>query len=122
MADDDRLRLADRADEADHVADQMQQRVLVNVRGRLALTVAAHVRGDSAIACFRERPELAAPGVPGLGKAVTKHYQRPGAAFCDVNLDVVGFDHSVRDVRHASAPGRLQPYLADFQQVGAIVG
>ena len=79
VAGDHRLLGTERIEQADHVADQVQQRVLVDRLRAVGLAVAAHVGRDGVVAGLRQRGELVAPGIPGLRKAVAQQHQRPVA-------------------------------------------
>src|ERR1700729_124865 len=60
VADDDGLGRAERVEHANHVADEMKQRVLIDVLGLACLAVAAHVGGDGA-----DSPRRRAPSTDG---------------------------------------------------------
>ncbi len=98
MAGDDRLPGAERVDEADHVADQVQQRVLVDRFGAVGPAIAAHIRRHDMEAGRGQGRELMPPGVPVLGKAVAQHDQRSLALFRQVHLDAVGLDGAMPDL------------------------
>ena len=100
MTGDHGLLLAERGDQADDVADQVQLRVLVDGLGRSRLPVAALVGGDRVVAGLGQRRELVAPRVPGLGEAVAEHDEGTLAGLGDVHLDAVGLDGAVLDVGH----------------------
>ena len=55
VAGDDRGRLAERVEQPDHVADQMEQRVLVDRLRRVGLAVAAHVGRHRVVAGIGQR-------------------------------------------------------------------
>ncbi len=95
MAGDDGGRLAQGIEQADHVADEMKQRVLVDRLGPVGLAIAAHVGRDGMVAGLGQRLQLMPPRVPGFGKAVAQHDQRAGALLGDVHLDAVGRDGPV---------------------------
>jgi heterodisulfide reductase subunit A-like polyferredoxin len=57
VADDDRLRRAQRVEHANHVADEMKQRVLIDGFRPACLAIAAHVGRDGAIAGLVEGEE-----------------------------------------------------------------
>ena len=60
-----------------HVADQMEERVLVDRLRPIGPAVAAHVGRHGAESGLGERAELMAPGIPGFGKTVAEQDQRP---------------------------------------------
>ena len=66
MPDDDGGRRPQRIENADHVADEMQDRVLVDRLRRVALAVAAHIGGDDTEAGGSKRVDLMPPREPGL--------------------------------------------------------
>jgi hypothetical protein len=65
---------------ADHVADKMQDGVLVDRLRRVALAVAAHIGGDNTEAGGSKRIDLMPPREPGFRKAVHQQHQRPRPA------------------------------------------
>src|SRR4051812_33444108 len=79
MADDDRLLLAQRCDQRNHVADVVQDRVVVRVCRRLGLAKAAHVGSDRAEPCGRNSRKLMSPRIPELRPAVTHDHERASA-------------------------------------------
>jgi hypothetical protein len=103
VAGNHRRLFAERTDEADHVADQVQERVGLDLRRRVGLAVTAHVRRHRVKAGGGERRELMTPGVPGFGKAVTHDHERAGALFGHVHANSVRLDGAVRDLAHADA-------------------
>ena len=66
MPDDDGGRRTQRIKDADHVADEMQDRVLVDRLRRVTLAVAAHIGGDNTEAGGSKRVDLVPPREPGL--------------------------------------------------------
>ena len=77
VADDDGGGRMKRVEEAHHVADQVEDRVLVDGVRPVALALAAHVRCHGVESGRGERPELVAPGVRRLGKAVALEHKGP---------------------------------------------
>ena len=100
VPDDDRPLRPERVDDADHVADEMQDRVFLDLLGTVGLAVAAHVGRDSMVAGLGERVQLRPPGTPGFGKAVTEDYERPGTRLRQMDADSVRLDRPMRDLRH----------------------
>jgi hypothetical protein len=78
-------------EQADHIANQMEQGVLVDLLGAIGLPIAAHVRRDGVKSRVGERVQLMAPGIPGLRESVTHQYQWAGTALGDMHADSVGF-------------------------------
>ncbi len=111
MADDDRPLDAERVDHADHVADQMQERVLLDLLGAVGLSVAAHVRRDRMIAGLRQRLQLRPPGVPGFRKPVAEDDERPFARLRQMDADPVRLDRPMCDFRHCGPPIVYQDYV-----------
>ena len=97
MSGDHRLFGAERIDDADHVADQVKQCVLVDRLRPVGLAVAAHVGRDHAISGGRERGELMAPRVPGLGKSVAENDERSLPLFGKVQMNAVRLDRAMGD-------------------------
>ncbi len=100
VPDDDRPLRPERVDDADHVADEMQDRVFVDLLGAVGTAVAAHVGRDRMVAGLGERVELRPPGTPGFGKAVTEDDERPGTRLRQRDADSVRLDRPMRDLRH----------------------
>jgi len=73
VADDHRRRRLQRVEQPDHVADEVQDRVLVDRMRRIGLAVATHSGGHRVEAGRRERQQLVAPRDPALWKAVAQH-------------------------------------------------
>ena len=96
MPDDDGGRRTQGIENADHVADEMQDRVLVDRLRRIALAVAAHIGGDDAEAGGSERIDLMPPREPGFRKTVHQQHQRPLALLGDVEVDAIAFDNALR--------------------------
>ncbi len=107
MADNDGGRGFECIEQADEVADQMKDRVLIDRLGCVALAVTAHVGGNGAEARRGEGANLMAPGIPGLGKAVAEQHQRPFALFGDVEADAVALDHSLGRFAHVLSRSRV---------------
>ena len=104
VADDHRLSLAQRVEQADHVADQMQQRVLVDRLGPVGLAIAAHVGRDGVEAGLRRaRASWWRQEYQDFGKAVAEEDQRPLALLGDVHADAVGLDGRVLGIGHGVA-------------------
>ena len=76
MPDDEARRLAQRADQIDHVTDQMQDRVGLYPLRLLCSAIAPHIRGDDMIARLRDRLDLGAPADPQFWEAVDQQDQR----------------------------------------------
>ena len=110
MADDDGGRGLERIEQADEVADQMKDRVLIDRLGCVALAVTAHVGGHGVEARRGEGANLMAPGIPGFGKAVAEQHQRSLALLGDVEADAVALDRSLGRFAHVFflAPRRLR--------------
>ena len=102
MADDDGGRRAQGIENADHVADEMQDRVLVDRLRRIALAVAAHIGRDNAKTGGSKRVDLMPPREPGFRKAVHQQHQRPLALLGDVEADPVALDDALRRLAHFS--------------------
>ena len=65
-----RLLLAERVEQADHIANQMKLRVALHIVRAVGSAVAALVGGDGMEASLRERRELVPPGVPASREPV----------------------------------------------------
>ena len=102
MPDDDGGRRTQRIENTDHVADEMQDRVLVDRLRRVTLAVAAHIGGDNTEAGGSKRVNLVPPREPGFGKTVHQQHQRPLAPLGDVDVDAVAFDDALRCLAHFS--------------------
>ena len=99
-----RLLGAERIEQSHHVADEMEQSVLVDRLGPIRLAVAAHVRCNGAESGRRQRSELMAPGIPGFRKAVAQNHERPVALLGNVQLNAVRLDGALRDARLSPFP------------------
>jgi hypothetical protein len=88
-----------------HVAEDVEQGVLVDRLGPVGLAVAAHVGRHGVEPGLGEGGELMAPGVPELGKAVAEYDERTDAGFGEMHADAVGRDGAVRHFgRHDCHP------------------
>jgi hypothetical protein len=88
-------------EQADEVADQMEDRVLIDRLRPVALAIAAHIGRDRMKTRRGERRNLMTPGIPGFGKAVAHQHQRPLTLLDDIEADAVGLDQSLRWFAHA---------------------
>jgi hypothetical protein len=74
---------------ADHVADELDDAVRLH-RGRLVgVAEPAQVEGDRPVAGGRERRDLAAPQLVGVGPPVDQQHGRTAAGVLDVDADAV---------------------------------
>src|SRR5580698_7226376 len=112
MTNQDRLPLAERAHEANHVSDQLQDVVRIDVLGRVGTSEAPHIGNDHAIARSREHWRLMTPGISELWPTMTENDQRSLTLLCQVHPDAVGSDEVFPDVcghnrlpTHAVVPG-----------------
>ena len=99
-----RLRDAKRVDQADHVADHVEQCVAVDLWWGVGLTVATHIGRDRMKTSRRQGAQLMPPGIPAFGKAVAQQDRRPGPLLGNVHADAVGLDHVVRCLDHCLLP------------------
>src|SRR5262249_35662110 len=76
----------------------------VDLRRRIGLAVAAHVRRHRVEAGAGQRAELVTPGVPGFGKAVTHDDERPHALLGQVDAYAVRLDRAVLELAHGRFP------------------
>ena len=104
VADDDGLRRAQRVEHADHVADKVEQRVLIDCLGLACLAIAAHVGRDRVVAGLGERLQLMAPRIPGFRKPVAQQYDGAGSGLGKMDGDAVRLDSAMGDLSHASSP------------------
>ena len=104
VPDDHRLVGAKRRSEGDHVANEVKDRVALDLVRLRGLTVAAHVRGDRVVAGLRERLQLMAPRIPGLGPTVAQKHERPFAGLGEMDFEAVRLDRSMRDLNHGLSP------------------
>src|SRR5262245_24446690 len=100
MAGDHRRLFPECIHEADHVADQMKERVLIDLVGAVAFAVAAHVRCDDVKSGVTERRQLVAPRVPALGETVTENDERTRTLLGDSQANPVRLDHPVLNLAH----------------------
>ena len=102
VADDRGALDAERVEQPDQVADQVELGVLPDLGGHVGLPVAALVGRDRVEAGLPQGDELVAPRVPALGKAVAQDDRTAvvGSRLGDVHGDAVGRDAPVPDVVH----------------------
>jgi hypothetical protein len=77
MTYDDRTFAAARIDDPDHVVDEMQGRLSLDLLRPIRRAIAAHVRSDGMIRRLGPRLELMAPRVPGFRPAMAEEDERP---------------------------------------------
>jgi hypothetical protein len=104
MADHDRVLRLQRIQEADEIADQMEDGVLIDRLRLVALAVAAHVRGDHMEAGRGERIDLVTPGIPAFRKAVAQQHRRALALLDDIQADAVGLNDPLDRFAHGPHP------------------
>jgi hypothetical protein len=90
VADDHGLRLAERFDQCDHVADGIENAVGVDIGGSAGPAESPHVRRDDMETGSRDRRDLMPPGIGQFGPAVTEQHQRPFALFEQKEFDPAG--------------------------------
>ena len=100
VADNDRGRLSQGIEYAHHVADEVEQGVLVHSLRLFRQAIASHVGGDRPEARVAKRLQLVPPRIPGLRKAMTEQNERTSALFGDVHLDAVGRDRTMSQFGH----------------------
>jgi hypothetical protein len=103
VPDDHGLRLAELLHQIDHVAHQVQQRVLLDLGGRVRAAIAAHVGRHGTVAGRRNGRELMAPRVPGLRPAVTEQHERSTALRCDPHADAIDLQCLERRFGHRNS-------------------
>ena len=80
MADQDAaLVRAQRLDHAGDIADHVFHVIGLDGVRLVRAAIAAHIDGAGGEAGLGDRPDLVAPGIPALRKAVHHHHQRAGA-------------------------------------------
>jgi hypothetical protein len=89
MTDNDRLLLAERRDQRDHVADIVDDAVGVDLRRRSAAAKTAHVGGDDVETRRRDRRDLMPPGIGQFRPAMAEHHQRTLTLLAHEQLDPV---------------------------------
>ena len=119
MADDRGPLLPERVDDADHVADEMKERVFLDLLRPIRLAIAAHVRRDRMVAGFRKRLQLPSPGIPGFGKAVAEDDERAFARLGEMDADFVCLDRPMCDFGHLRASSGRLPTLASVTRKAA---
>src|SRR5262249_9520894 len=116
---DDRVALTERVEQADHVADQVEDRVRIDALGAVGLAVAALVGRDGAIAGGGERAQLMAPGAGELREAAQQEHESTAAFLERGHAKAVGLDearHAATMPRRASALGSPRAQLAERQR------
>ena len=104
VADDDGLRRAQRVEHANHVADELKQRVLIDLVGLAGLAIAAHVGRDGAIAGLSQRLQLMAPRIPGFRKTVAEEDEGSASRLSEMDRNPVCLDRAMGELGHASSP------------------
>src|SRR4029077_7042503 len=100
-----------------------QQRVFLNFRWRVGLSITAHIGRDRPEARVRQRPKLISPRIPGLRKSVTEQHERALALLRDMHADPVRFDRTMGDLAHVSPLERNQIYYMRLRLcITAILG
>ena len=90
----------ERIQQADNVARQMEQGVLIHGVGPVCLAIATHIWRDHMKASFRERSQLMPPGIPRFGEPMTQDDERTGATLGDVHADAVCFNETMFEFEH----------------------
>ena len=129
MADEGHGTLPERVHHTHDVGDVAHHAVVRHGRGLRRASIAAHVHGYGAVARFRQRRHLIAPGVPGLGEAVDHQNRGAFSQGCQVNARSRGIDDTVFHLApHAEAapgswvaicPTGAWPYPLAFDQLSA---
>ena len=96
---------AERVQERDHIAGQVQHRVLGDVGRRAGLAVAALVRRYRVVASGGEGGQLVTPRVPALRESVQQEHERAVAGLGDVHGQSAGLQLPVRDRGNALRHG-----------------
>ena len=104
VADDDGLTGAERVKHANHVADEVKQRVLIDLVRLACLAIAAHVGRDGAIARLGERLQLMAPRMPGLRKPVAEEHDGSASGLGEMDGNPVCLDCAMGELGHAPSP------------------
>jgi hypothetical protein len=113
MANNHSSWLAQRIQQSDHVAHQMEEGILIDRARTLRLAVAAHIGSDSAISGLGKAGELMTPGVRRLRKAVTKEHGRSFSLFGYMNADPICMNCVTTNLLHL--PRLLwTPFLSSF--------
>ncbi len=90
MADNDRLFLAERRDQRDHVADIVEDAVGFHIGRCAAAAKPAHIWGHDMETGIRDGRDLVPPGIGQFRPAVAEHHQRPLTLLAHEQLDPVG--------------------------------
>ena len=104
MPGDDRLFFTERVEEADDIAGQMKQRVLVDRLRPVGLAIAAHIGRHRVEPGRRQRGQLMPPGVPALGKTVAHDDERAFTLLGDVHANAVRLDIPMSDLARCHRP------------------
>ncbi len=102
MAGDHRLLLAQGIDQTHHVADQMQQGVLVDRVGPIGPPIAAHVGRHGVEPRLGQGAKLMAPGVPGFRKPMAQQDERSRALLRKMHADAVRLNKTMRRLGHGT--------------------
>ena len=94
VTDHDRRLLPQGIEDSDGVRGQLDDVVLLDALGSVALSEAAQVRGHGTESCLGQGRELVAPRIPGLRPPVQQEHQRAFAHLRDTHADPVAFDET----------------------------
>jgi hypothetical protein len=75
----------------------MKQGVLIDPGGLVGLAIAAHIRRNNAVSCFRKCFELMSPRIPRLWPSMTKQNQGTFARHSEMHIDTVGLNKPMGD-------------------------
>jgi hypothetical protein len=87
-------------EQADHVANEVEESILIDRVRAITLAIAAHVRRHDMEAGLSQRRELVAPGIPALWEAVTEEDKRPYSLLSDMHAQAIGLDYTVLYLSH----------------------
>src|ERR1700694_3773562 len=104
MPDNESLFLAERTDETDHVADNVEYGVRRDVPRRVGASIPAHVGRDRVISGGGERRQLIAPGVPPLRETVAQQNKGSRPLLGEVNVDAIGPYIALLKIFHRQIP------------------
>ena len=102
MASDHRMLGPESVEQADHVPDQMEQRIVLDRLRPVGLPIATHVRRYGAKSRACQHAELVAPRIPGLRESVADQHERSQAGLGNVHANAVRFDRTVLNAGHRS--------------------
>ena len=118
MSDNHSSLFAERIEHADHVADEVKQRIALDFGRLIRQAVAAHVGRNGMKPRRRQCVQLVAPGIPGLWESMTEQHERAAALLGDMNADAIGLNGTVRRLTHGDSVSGMRRMVLHRRELG----